>query len=300
MVCPNSPEKRKIKDKIILIREFRAKYSLKTLLKILKLNKSTYYYAEKHFDEQINKNLRLEDEILEIFEENYRHYGWPRITVELRNRGFVVNHKKVQKIMTKLGLKAVPVRRKYSSYKGDVGRIAPNILARDFGTTGPYQKLGTDITQFITPFGKLYLSPIIDFHTREILAYDISKNPDMHQIKRMIKQLKEKHGNHLLGAILHSDQGYQYQHPMYRELLKGCGIIQSMSRKGNCLDNSPTENFFGRLKTEMYYPNEYDFSSLEEVEHEIIKYIEYYNNERIVWKIQTSPTRYRESFMSVV
>lgn len=205
MVCPNSPEKRKIKDKIILIREFRAKYSLKTLLKILKLNKSTYYYAEKHFDEQINKNLRLEDEILEIFEENYRHYGWPRITVELRNRGFVVNHKKVQKIMTKLGLKAVPVRRKYSSYKGDVGRIAPSILARDFGTTGPYQKLGTDITQFITPFGKLYLSPIIDFHTREILAYDISKNPDMHQIKRMIKQLKEKHGNHLLGAILHSD-----------------------------------------------------------------------------------------------
>ena len=300
MVCPNSPEKRKIKDKIILIREFRAKYSLKILLKILKLNKSTYYYADKHFDEQISKNNALEDEILEIFEENYRHYGWPRITAELRNRGYIVNHKKVQKLMTKLGLKAQPVRRKYSSYKGEIGRIAANLLARDFGTTGPYQKLGTDITQFITPYGKLYLSPIIDFHTREILAYDISKNPDMHQIKRMIQQLKEKHGEHLLGAIIHSDQGYQYQHPMYRELIGSCGMVQSMSRKGNCLDNSPTENFFGRLKTEMYYPSEYDFSSLEEVEAEIKKYIDYYNNERIVWKIQSSPIRYRESLMNVI
>lgn len=296
MVCPNSPEKRIIKEKIILIREFKGKYSLKTLLKILNLNKSTYYYAEKHFDEKEKTNQELEDEILEIFEENYRHYGWPRITLELKNRGFNVNHKKVQKIMTKMGLKATPKRRKYSSYYGDVGRIAPNLLARDFGTTGPYQKLGTDVTQFITPFGKLYLSPIIDFHTREILAYDLSKSPDMHQIKRMFSELVKKHGDHLLGTIIASDQGYQYQHPLYQKLVRDCGMIQSMSRKGNCLDNSPTENFFGRLKTEMYYPNEYNFNSLDEVRNEIIKYINYYNNERLVWKIQSSPTKYRESF----
>lgn len=185
MVCPNSPEKRVIKEKIILIREFKGKYSLKVLLKILKLYKSTYYYAEKHFDEQFKENEDLEHEILEIFEENYRHYGWPRVTLELKKRGFNVNHKRVQKIMTKMNLKATPKRRRYSSYYGDAGRIAPNILARDFGTTAPYQKLGTDVTQFITPYGKLYLSPIIDFHTREILAYDISRSPDMHQIKRM-------------------------------------------------------------------------------------------------------------------
>ena len=296
MVCPNSPEKRIIKEKIILIREFKGKYSLKTLLKILKLNKSTYYYAEKHFDEQIAKESDLEHEVLEIFEENYRHYGWPRITLELKKRGYVVNHKKVQKIMTKLGLKATPKRRKYSSYYGDVGRIAPNILARNFGTTGPYQKLGTDITQFITPYGKLYLSPIIDFHTREVLAYDISTHPDMHQIKRMFKMLVEKHGDKLLGAFIHSDQGYQYQHPLYQKLVRDCGMIQSMSRKGNCLDNSPTENFFGRLKTEMYYPCEYDFDSLDEVKQEIIKYIEYHNNQRLVWKNKECPTKYRESF----
>ena len=248
MVCPNSPEKRIIKEKIILIREFKGKYSLKTLLKILNLNKSTYYYAEKHFDDQERSNQTLEDEILEIFEENYRHYGWPRITLELKNRGFNVNHKKVQKLMTKMGLKATPKRRKYSSYYGDVGRIAPNLLARDFGTTAPYQKLGTDITQFITPYGKLYLSPIIDFHTREILSYDLSERPDFRQIFHMLKDLKINHYNNSDGAILHSDQGWQYQIARYREKLKELNITQSMSRKGNCLDNSPTENFFGRMK----------------------------------------------------
>ena len=296
MVFPNSPEKRVIREKIILIREFREKYSLKILLKILKLNKSTYYYAEKHFDEQEKENQELEQEILEIFEENYCHYGRPRITLELQKRGFLVNHKKVQKLMTKMGLKATPKRRRYNSYHGDVGRIAPNILARDFGTTRPYQKLGTDITQFITPFGKLYLSPIIDFHTREVLAFDISKSPDMKQILRMMNNLKSKHGDRLLGAVIHSDQGYQYQHPLYRKLVTDLGMVQSMSRKGNCLDNSPTENFFGRLKTEMYYPNEYSFESLKEVETEIKKYIDYYNNERLVWRIKQSPTQYRESF----
>ena len=114
MVFPNSPEKRVIREKIILIREFREKYSLKVLLKILKLNKSTYYYAEKHFDKQEKENQELEHEILEIFEENYRHYGRPRITLELQRRGFSVNHKKVQKLMTKMGLKATPRRRKYT------------------------------------------------------------------------------------------------------------------------------------------------------------------------------------------
>ena len=296
MVCPDSPEKRLIKEKIILIREFKGKYSLNVLLKILKLNKSTYYYANQHFNQQNCDNQTLEDEILEIFEENYRHYGWPRITLELQKRGYRVNHKKVYKLMTKMGLKATPKRRKYSSYYGEVGRIAPNVLARDFGTTTPYQKLGTDVTQFITPFGKLYLSPIIDFHTREILAYDISKSPDMHQIKRMMYQLTKNRGSHLFGAVVHSDQGYQYQHPLYQKLLRDNGMIQSMSRKGNCLDNSPTENFFGRLKTEMYYPSEYTFNSLDEVKKEIIKYINYYNNERLVWKIQSSPRKYRESF----
>ena len=118
----------------------------------------------------------------------------------------------------------------------------------------------------------------------------------MKQIRKMMYEFESRFGEDLKGAIIHSDQGWQYQQKWYQDFLRENGITQSMSRKGNCLDNSPTENFFGRLKTEMYYPNEYNFNSLEEVEKEIIKYIEYYNSERLVWKIQSSPTKYRESF----
>ena len=144
-------------------------------------------------------------------------------------------------------------KRSYHSYRGLVGDVSPNILCQNFSTFKPYQKAGTDITQFSTKHGKLYLSPIIDFHTREILAYDISEHPDMKQIFRMIDMLVRNHKGKYEGMILHSDQGYQYQSKSYQRRLKELGIIQSMSRKGNCLDNSPTENFFGRLKTEMYY-----------------------------------------------
>ena len=146
---------------------------------------------------------------------------------------------------------------------------------------------------FITPHGKLYLSPIIDFHTREILAYDLSEHPNMQQIRRMLDRLIKKHGDYLDGAIMHSDHGWQYQMLYYRKFLKEHNITQSMSRKGNCLDNSPTENFFGRLKTDMYYDKEYSFKSLEELRHNIKNYIRYYNEERIVTRLRTNPQDYR-------
>ena len=196
-------------------------------------------------------------EIEDIFYANNKKYGSPRITIELQNRGYNVNKKRVARIMKENGIQAAKKKRRYNSYKGTVGKIAPNILDRNFSTTRPYEKLGTDVTVFITPHGKLYLSPVIDFHTREILAYDLSEHPNMMQIRRMLWNLTNKHGDSLKGAILHSDQGWQYQMLYYRKYLKEHSMIQSMSRKGNCLDNSPTENFFGRLKTEMYYDKEY-------------------------------------------
>ena len=196
--------------------------------------------------------------------------------------------------MKVMGLHAMPKRRMYKSYRGTVCKIADNLLNQTFTTSRPYEKLGTDITQFRTPFGKLYLSPIIDFHTREVLAYDLSTNPDMKQITRMLDQLMQQHGNNLQQTILHSDQGYQYQVKLYEKYLKDHGIIQSMSRKGNTLDNAPTENFFGRLKEEVYYPREYSFTSLDEVKQTIHQYIRYYNEERIVNRLKTNPTDYRQ------
>lgn len=284
----------------MVISELRKKYPLKKLLEIARIPSSTYKYQVKRYDYKKNKDKELLEKIKDIFEENHNKYGYLRVTQELKNRGYNINKKKVQRIMKDNNLKAKPKKRSYHSYKGIVGDIAPNIIDRDFKTSRPYEKAGTDVSVFITQYGKLYLSPIIDFHTREVLAYDISEHPDMKQIWRMLNNLKYKHKDKIKGMVLHSDQGYQYQLKAYHKKLIDMEIIQSMSRKGNCLDNSPTENFFGRLKTEMFYEKEYMFNSLEELKVSIEEYIEYYNLTRIVWKIKDSPVNYRNAFYNSV
>lgn len=270
------------------------------LLEIAGLSRTTFYYEQKHMYDKEKKDAALLKEIEDIFYANNKKYGSPRITIELQNRGYNVNKKRVARIMKENGIQAAKKKRRYNSYKGTVGKIAPNILDRNFSTTRPYEKLGTDVTVFITPHGKLYLSPVIDFHTREILAYDLSEHPNMMQIRRMLWNLTNKHGDSLKGAILHSDQGWQYQMLYYRKYLKEHSMIQSMSRKGNCLDNSPTENFFGRLKTEMYYDKEYSFRSLKELKENIRAYIRYYNQERIVTRLKTNPQDCREKQQALV
>ena len=281
-----------------VVKELRGQFKLSLLLEIAGISKQIYLYEIKHMDDKDKKDKSMEDLILKIFNSNYQKYGVPRITIELNKRLFEmglpkVNHKKVERLMNKLGIKARPKQRKYVSYKGTVGRIAPNLLDRDFVTTGPYQKIGTDVTVFIMPFGKLYLSPIIDFHTREVLAYNLSQHPDFRQIRGMFEDLENKHGKYISGAILHSDQGWQYQMEKYRLRLKELELTQSMSRKGNCLDNSPTENFFGRMKEEMFYGKERLYKNMTELKEAITQYIEYYNYIRIVKRIGMSPIEYR-------
>lgn len=268
------------------------------LLKKANLSKQAYYYVIKHEHDKEKKDSFYENLIIKIYKENYQKYGIPRITkslnIELEKMGLPkVNHKRVERIMKKMKIQARPKQRKYVSYKGKIGKVAPNILNRDFNTEMPYQKLGTDVTVFIMPFGKLYLSPIIDFHTREILSYDLSERPDFKQIIHMLKDLKNNHWNNSNGAILHSDQGWQYQIARYREKLEELNITQSMSRKGNCLDNSPTENFFGRMKEEMFYGKEHLYKNMKQLKDAINDYIFYYNNYRIVNKLGMSPVKYR-------
>lgn len=281
-----------------MICELRERYSLDVLLQISGIPRSTYYYRAKHLDDKAKKDREILPVIKKIFQENHRKYGYPRVTQELKNRGYHINKKRVARLMKENHLSASTRKRQYHSYRGQVGKIAPNVLSQDFKTTAPYEKLGTDVTQFITQYGKLFLSPVIDFHTREILAYDLSETANYAQIKRMLNKLVKAHGKHLRGAVLHSDQGWQYQMQQYRDFLRENGMIQSMSRKGNCLDNSPTENFFGRMKTEIYYDQEYSFSSLEHLKLVIRDYIEYYNNDRIVSRLKCSPIRYRISHSS--
>ena len=233
------------------------------------------------------------DLIKSIYNSHYKKYGYPRITIELNNRGIKISEKKVGRIMRKYHISAEPKKKKYCSYKGEVGTTAPNIIKRHFDIGEPYKIFGTDVTQFRIGEDKLYLSPIIDFHTREIVAYDISIHPNMLQIKRMMHQLEDKYGDYLPGSIIHSDQGWQYQQKWYQDFLLEHEMIQSMSRKGNCLDNSPTENFFGRLKEEVFYGQEWRYENIEQLREAIHKWIKYYNEERIVSVLKDSPLKYK-------
>ena len=257
--------------------------------------KSTYYYEIEKVDAVAIRNEELTVEIQTIFNKHKNRYGVRRIHKELENMGYHVNHKRVQRIMHLNGLLGKRPKEKYHSYKGEEGKVAANILDRDFSTTAPLQKWTTDVSQFNFSWGKCYISPILDMHTNEIISYDLSRHPDLEQIHRMLDKAFDKFPN-VKGLIMHSDQGWQYRHDYYQEQLKAHGIIQSMSRKGNCYDNCIMETFFGRLKNEMYYGHEKDYSSFEKFKEGIKEYIDYYNNERIQKKTKwMPPVRYRET-----
>ena len=260
--------------------------------------KSTYYFEIKKTDVVAQRNKALMAEIREIFEQNRRRYGVRRIHKELVNRGHHVNHKRVQRLMHEARLLGKRPKEKYHSYKGEVGMLADNIINRDFSTTAPLQKWTTDISQFSFSWGKCYLSPILDMNTNEIISYDLALSPNMEQIKRMLDKAFEKFPT-LNGLVFHSDQGWQYQHAYYRNSLIKHGIIQSMSRKGNCYDNCIIETFFGRMKNEMYYGYEKEYESFDIFAKAVEEYIDYYNNQRIQKKTKwMPPVKYRETSIS--
>lgn len=261
----------------------------------MRIAKSTYYYEISKTDIVAERNENLISEIKEIFEQNKRRYGVRRVHRELQNRGYHVNHKRVQRIMHNMRLLGKRPKERYHSYKGEVGNLADNVVDRDFSTTAPLQKWTTDVSQFNFAWGKCYISPILDTNTNEIISYDLSLSPNMAQISRMLDRAFEKFPK-AEGLIFHSDQGWQYQHAYYRTELSKHGIIQSMSRKGNCYDNCIMETFFGRLKNEMYYGYEKEYTSFEAFAIAIDEYIDYYNNKRIQAKTKwMPPVKYREA-----
>ena len=257
--------------------------------------RSTYYFEINKEDTVGIRNTTLTEEIQKIFNTHKGRYGVRRVYRELINRGYEVNHKRVQRLMHQMNLKGKRPKEKYHSYIGEVGKIADNLINRDFNTTAPLQKWTTDVSQFSFSWGKCYISPILDMNTNEIISYDLSQSPNLEQIQRMLKGAFRKFPA-VEGLILHSDQGWQYQHAYFRNELKEHGIIQSMSRKGNCYDNCIMETFFGRLKNEMYYGYEKDYPTFEAFADAVREYISYYNNERIQAKTKwMPPVKYREA-----
>ena len=257
------------------------------LTSFFKVPKSSYlsWKARHREDEDTGIKKRIE----EIFEYHKKRYGYRRITATLHQEGLIVNHKKVKRLMNELGLfPATYKSARYSSYKGEIGKTAPNILNRQFDVDSPDKVWATDVTEFQTDEGKLYLSPIKDLCTGEIISYDISPSPNMSMVMKMLDMALQSHPDHK-GLMIHSDQGFQYQHALFVNCLKENGIVQSMSRKGNCLDNSKMETFFSTLKKEMYYGHEKEFKTREQLRAAIDEYIEYYNSERIQMKLGYLP-----------
>ena len=276
-----------------MIWELRHEHKIGLLIDIAKIPRSTYYYYSKQFENpKPDKYAEIKAEIRQIYNDSKGRYGYRRITKELK-KTHKINHKTVQRLMRKMGIFCRVRMKKYNSFRGEVGRVAPNLLERDFKADAPNLKWVTDVTEFSLFGTKLYLSPIIDLFNGEVVAYDLSYHPNLNQVTHMLEQAFAKIPDGT-GLILHSDQGWQYQHRHYQKILKEKGIRQSMSRKGNCLDNACAENFFSLLKTELLYLQEFD--SVEHFIAELKAYIEWYNTKRIKLKLDgMSPVEYRLS-----
>ena len=257
------------KEKVKVVNELRIKYELKVLLEMADIPLSVYYYQLNAIKNKVNKYEEIEKEIDYLYlEKHKKRIGYQRIYIELKNQGVKIGKNKVLEIMRKKGyVKQNKINyRRYNSYKGDLRGVKENVLNQDFKATKPYEKAGTDAK--------------------------------LEKVLNMIKKLKENHQENIKGMIIQSDQGVQYQNSRYSELLNEYEIIQSMNRKGNCLDNSPTENFFGRLKEEIWYNKEYKYENSVELIKEIHNYIKYYNEIRIVTKLKTTPIDFRKKCLS--
>ncbi len=260
-------------------------------------------YWQKRLKEE-NPDEEIEKVIKEIVEKHNGNYGYRRIDLALRKRGYIVNHKKILRITNKLNItctKFTRKSRKFSTYKGNIGKVAKNRINRRFYTSIPYQKVTTDTTEFkyymTNPEGKMiikkaYLDPFLDMFNGEILSFRLSDRPNSKAILAALDEAIKITSDCPYRTTIHTDQGWGYQMKAFVKKLRDNNIFQSMSRRGNCLDNSPMENFFGLMKQEMYHGKVY--YSFEELNQAVTEYIFYYNNERIKTKLAgMSPIEYR-------
>lgn len=272
------------------MQELRQEHPLADLLKAACLPRSTFYYQQGALAAPC-KYEAVKTSIKTIFHDHKGRYGYRRITAALRSVGQCFNHKTVQRLMGKLGLKSLVRPKKYQSYKGEVGRTAPNRLRRRFTAKRANEKWVTDVTEFKVAGKKLYLAPVLDLYNSEIVAFETAERPVFEMVGSMLRKALAKLKRHER-PMLHSDQGWQYQMPAYRRMLEERKMVQSMSRKGNCHDNAAMESFFAVLKSEFFYLNK--FESIAELKAGLAKYIHYYNHDRIKMKLGgKSPVHFR-------
>jgi transposase InsO family protein len=249
------------------------------------VNRSSYYNWLKSGSEGIDP---LEAEVCAIFDKSKGTYGWRRITQALRNKGFVVNHKKVYRIMKKLGLKSV-IRKKtcYRKYKKE--NIAENKLNREFTAEKPMTKLIVDVSEMKRINDKrYYFLPVIDLFDASVVTFNVSNRNDNPLVMDCLEKAK------IMDALIHSDQGIQFTSNGYRKLAEQNRMTISMSRVGNCYDNAAIESFFGHFKEEFYIFH--NPKSEEELKSNIKEFVDYYNNERIHSRLKMSPAQYSKNY----
>lgn len=270
--------------------ELRPDYSLPLLLAVAGLSRSTFYYQAKVLGAS-DKYAGLKSSIKAVYERHKGRYGYRRITAEMRQAGQTVNHKTVQRLMNDLGLKSLVRPKRYRSYRCE-SAASSNVLDRQFDAARPNEKWVTDVTEFNVRGATLYLSPVMDLYNGEIVVFEIQERPLYSLVGNMLKKALLKLKGRSAAPLLHSDQGWHYQMPAYRKQLSAHGLTQSMSRKGNCLDNAAMESFFGTLKSEFFYLNK--FADIEDLKTGLRRYIHYYNNQHIKLKLDgLSPVQYR-------
>jgi putative transposase len=275
--------------------ELGLQYPVTRLLNVAGLASSTFYYQRGALTVE-DKYADLKKTIREIYDRHKGRYGYRRIRSVLVGMGTQINHKTVQRLMEQLGIKSLVRPKKYRSYKGELSKAAPNEIDRDFSAEQPNEKWVTDVTEFAVAGKKVFLSPVMDLFNREIVAFKMDTRPSYKLVHSMLnsalRKLKPEDR-----PIVHSDQGWQYRMRAYQETLTERGLVQSMSRKGNCHDNAAMESFFGVLKTEFFYLNQ--FKSVGQLRRGLTNYIRYYNEERIKMQLGgLSPVAYRAQHAS--
>lgn len=283
------------KNKYRVIAEFTGKYSITVMCKFLSVPRSSYYYWLKNKDCE-DKDASLVESIREGQHASCGTYGYRRMTIWLnRVYGIIVNSKRVRRIMKEAGLQSVV--RKKKKFKKDQGAVYKydNLLARNFYSSRPNDKMVTDITYISTGRGKVFLSMVKDLFDNSIRGYCVSRNNDLKLVADTLREtfinIKTNNDKPIL---LHSDQGFQYTSKLYERLTSQYGITPSMSRKDNCFDNAAAENFFSHLKSELI--NRVKLKDYEEAKKAIDDYIRYYNNKRIQVKLKMAPLEYRSHF----
>ncbi len=283
------------REKAELIDALRSKYRLKDLLPALQISKSSYCYQAKALKSG-DKYKELRIVIKEIFEESKCTYGYRRIYIELKNRKLLLSEKVVKRIMSEEGLVVKqPKVTKYNSYAGEITPAVENVINRNFHADTPNKKWLTDITEFHTPAGKIYLSPIIDCFDGAAVSWTIGTSPNAELVNTMLDiaiQSLEDHDK----PIVHSDRGAHYRWPGWIERMEQAGLTRSMSKKGCSPDNSACEGFFGRLKNEMFFCRDWRGISVEQFIEILNEYIHWYNEKRIKVSLGgKSPLQYRKS-----